>query len=397
MNDTDLDDIYEESVPLFEGSLIEKGVPPLTRWRNLRGILNRFWVTKNDPEIRYTHFQIKFFPYMAEVIVILVTYLAFLKFYLPYLPTNNNNEKYFFFALKNFQIFLMTYIWGTSMFCIIYSHMKNPGYLPYYFPALYYNSGENDQNSQSENKNTHFGRKKFTLDELKSGTAVTSEQIEWARKQRRPQRVRFSAASGYYIIRGDHICQYINNWVGLYNHRWFILAVVYLILYILDYMFVYFYEHFVTKNVNAPTYITTIQLIIGIPFLLLMLNNLFNQCIGITYNLTLLDIYRKQYPNYSKGSCLSNWEDVFGPKKYLPFWFLPVPLPLISDGFDYHARQNPDEPYQNYEYENYGTNIGNNTDQNQIKDNLKDKESDENNNLMFDPLLFTRSTRNRNI
>lgn len=384
--------MYEENVPFFESQLIEKGVPPLTRWRKLRGLLSCFWVTETDQLIRFSHFQLKIYPYLIEVFVIIVTYLIFLKFYFPSLPENNDNEHHIFFALKKFQFYFMGYIWLTGLSCLIYSHIKDPGYLPFYFPAIYYNQDSPLNDNKDTNKNsdtTTYGRKKFTLNELRSGTAIYAEQIDWAREQRRPERVRFSAATGYYVIRGDHICQYINNWVGLYNHRWFIIAIVYIILYILDYIFVYTYTKFVTHTVNPPKFMTPILLLIGLPFLFLLGNNLFNQCISISLNLTLLNMFRKDYVNYSRGSCLNNWEDVFGPKKFLLCWFLPVPLPLISDGFDYHARPDPDNPFRNYEYEsNTNTQIA-------VATTIQN-EKDEN-NQMFNPLAFISPTRNRNL
>lgn len=385
-------DEYEENVPFFESMLINKGVPPLTRWRKLRGILHCFWMAKSDPIIRFSHFQLKFYPYILELIIISITYLIFLKYYFPFLPENNDKENHVFFALQKFQFYFMGYIWLTAMGCLIYAHMKNPGYLPYYFPAMYYNpdqeTPENQKDNTDSNNNIKYGRKTFTLDELRSGTGIYTEQIEWAREQRRPERVRFSAGVGYFVIRGDHICQYINNWVGLYNHRWFMIAIFYLMLYILDYMFVYAYEKFVTHNVSCPKYMTPILLLIGLPFLFLLFNNFFNQCVSISNNLTLLAMFKKEYIDYSRGSCLNNWEDVFGPKKYLLFWFLPVPLPLISDGFDYHAHVNPNDPYQNYEYEN-----GHNS---KSKDNIKSSKNEDNIPL-FDPLMFINPTRNRNL
>lgn len=385
---------YEESVPFFESSLIDRGVPPLTRWRKLKGLLSCFWIVKSESIVRFSHFRLQFYPYMLELIVILITYLIFLKYYLPFLPENNDTKNHVFLALKKFQFFFMGYIWLTAMGCLIYSHMKDPGYLPYYFPAMYYNQdpeSPGNQNDKTDSNNIKYGRKTFTLDELRSGTAIHQEQIDWARNQRRPERIRFSAGIGYFIVRGDHICQYINNWVGLYNHRWFMIAIFYLMLYIFDYIFVYTYEKFVTHNVSCPKYMTPILLLIGLPFLFLLFNNFFNQCVSISNNLTLLSMFKGEFINYSRGSCLNNWEDVFGPKKYLLFWFLPVPLPLISDGFDYHAKADPDDPFRNYEYE-YGHNSKTNKQNNNNKSSIS-----EDNVPMFDPLMFINPTRNRNL
>jgi hypothetical protein len=64
----------------------------------------------------------------------------------------------------------------------------------------------------------------YSWEDQLNGLAVTSEQIIWARDPaHRPPGASFSAASGRFVLRADHICGWIGNWVGKRNHKQFIL------------------------------------------------------------------------------------------------------------------------------------------------------------------------------
>ena len=57
-----------------------------------------------------------------------------------------------------------------------------------------------------------------------TGLAATEEQVLWARERRnRPPGCSFSTSAGRYVIRADHICGWISNWVGKRNHKQFML------------------------------------------------------------------------------------------------------------------------------------------------------------------------------
>jgi hypothetical protein len=64
----------------------------------------------------------------------------------------------------------------------------------------------------------------YSWEEQLNGLAETSDQFEFARaQQNRPPGCSFSAAFGRYVIRADHICGWIGNWVGKRNHKQFML------------------------------------------------------------------------------------------------------------------------------------------------------------------------------
>lgn len=351
-------DHFSQNTPFFEESLLKKGVPKLTRWRSLRGLLSLFWIAEGDPRIHFFHTSLKAYPLYLELIILPATYALFWKYYFPALPSNSPTENHCFFCLKSFQLFFMGYIFTTCMFTLVFSHLKDPGYLPFYFP--YYYNTENEKERRTS----------FTQDEMRWGLAIDEEQIKWARAQPRPDRVCFSEAVGYYVIRGDHICTYINNWVGLYNHRWFVILLVHLVLYIADYLFVFIYTQYVIHTQIASKSLSIVQLCIGIPFLALIANNLLNQMLCISHNILLKDAFKGEFHDFDLGSKIANFEVIFGHRKYILLWFLPVPLPRFTDGFDFHE----------------------NISQKEIPSETRNNDAVDG---RFNPLQFTRFTRNR--
>ncbi|KAH0785825.1 DHHC zinc finger domain containing protein [Histomonas meleagridis] len=62
----------------------------------------------------------------------------------------------------------------------------------------------------------------YSWEEQLSGLAITKEQVDYACNNR-PKFASFSRSSGRFVIRADHICGWINNWVGKRNHKQFML------------------------------------------------------------------------------------------------------------------------------------------------------------------------------
>jgi hypothetical protein len=94
---------------------------------------------------------------------------------------------------------------ATLLFYVTYIHAvcRDPGYLPFNWAA--------------------DGPTKYGWRELMSGTAVSDAQILFAVSTTRPPGTSFSKSYGRYVIRADHICGWISNWVGKRNHKHFLL------------------------------------------------------------------------------------------------------------------------------------------------------------------------------
>jgi hypothetical protein len=94
---------------------------------------------------------------------------------------------------------------ATSLFLVAYlqAAFRDPGYLPFNW--------------------TPSDRTKYSWRELMAGTAVTREQLAHVSVTPRPPGCSFSGSYGRYVIRADHICGWIANWVGKRNHKHFLL------------------------------------------------------------------------------------------------------------------------------------------------------------------------------
>jgi hypothetical protein len=97
------------------------------------------------------------------------------------------------FILFFASLFLYTYFAAACM---------DPGFLPFTW--------------------VHTQRFWYSWQEQLDGLAVTEAQFAFARSHRAPG-CSFSASSGRFVIRADHICGWIGNWVGKRNHKQFIL------------------------------------------------------------------------------------------------------------------------------------------------------------------------------
>lgn len=64
----------------------------------------------------------------------------------------------------------------------------------------------------------------YSWEDQLAGLAITDEQIAFARDPKnKPPGCSFSVSSRRYIIRADHMCGWIANWVGKRNHKQFLL------------------------------------------------------------------------------------------------------------------------------------------------------------------------------
>jgi hypothetical protein len=198
---------------------------------------------------------------------------------------------------------------------LVITALVDPGYLPFFYPTA--------------------GRRQFTQDELRSGCAITPQQIQWAKKQEVPARVYFSRSMGWFVIRGDHYCKFTNTWIGLYNHRYFLLATVYTLLYIVVYIahlaFQWWNQTLLLLHWKALAMIA-----ISLPFLYQLVTSFGSQIVLVSSNCSLVDFLRKNKMKYRYyKDFVSNWEDVCGSRKFWWLWWLPVPLPAVVDGFGY--------------------------------------------------------------
>jgi hypothetical protein len=292
---------HDEERPFLETPLVSLGVPPPTRWRHY--CCSKWcWVVVGEEENpRCEHVRVRVLPVPIELLMIAISYVQWYIYVCPYLPW------------PSVHFFLMTFVGASTLLLVTLSWLVDPGYLPYFYPLT--------------------GRTTFTPAEMRSGTASNSSQRAWARRQRRPARIVFAETTGRYVIRGDHYCVFVDNWIGLYNHRYFLLAVAYMTIYIVLYAAHLLFQYFKSKG-HIPRWQMAILIGEGLAFGTLTLGSMLQQCNLVASNRVVVDLLKGRKQSFDRG-IVNNCEEVCGPRKYFWLWWLPIPLPLGTDGFSY--------------------------------------------------------------
>lgn len=241
--------------------------------------------------------------------------------------TLEGSNAYIMFA---FTLFLFT-IWLISYYCAVCS---SPGYLPFYWAV---EKGDN-----------------FSYKQQMDGIVTTEEQFEFAAYNGRPERGSFSKQARRLVLKADHICKWIGNWVGLKNYRFFFIKLVWCFVYFLDWFALLILEF---VHIGLHGWKTTVPLIGMLVCTLPMIGFFFFICTiffrHIRYtvkNTTTLQQFklkdRTDKHNYYDLGCWRNCISVFGPAKYCPIWFFPVPIPRETDGFHWETNREIPPDYQ---------------------------------------------------
>ncbi|KAK8863905.1 hypothetical protein M9Y10_011597 [Tritrichomonas musculus] len=270
------------------------------------------------PNKKPRHFlrQWEFRPTMPILVTFLAVYCLFVYFFaiLPYQYTIIIQIISPFPILFSFVLFIWSYYAAVCM---------DPGFLPY-----------NWINTQ---------KFYYTWQEQLSGLAVTPAQKEFAKDQKnRPPHCSFSQTSGRYVVRADHICVWIENWVGKRNHKQFML----LNLWGFCYCFLLFGFNFAIKEdiFERKTHLLVLQLTgMGIEAMFGFITcSFFFICLyDLAKNRTKIQKMRGEKGDFSYR-CIDSMQEVCGTgTKWL--WCCPTPafgknliitndMPQIEDG-----------------------------------------------------------------
>lgn len=146
----------------------------------------------------FKHWEVQFlFPTIVIVLVIMGLAIYFTDLY-PYIENPNLQMLSLSVLLFSLTMFLWSYFAAVCM---------DPGFLPF---------------NWSQTKRSKYGWK-----EILEGTALTSDQVCYAENHSRPIGSCFSHSYGKFVLRPDHVCGWIANWVGKRNHKQFILFLLY--------------------------------------------------------------------------------------------------------------------------------------------------------------------------
>ena len=289
-------------------------IPEQSKWNWLCPPLKIFYKYENDPfSVYFNYYSIQFFPFIFLNLFFIFYIFLWINYIKPYLPLKWYFSSYFVIS----SILLSVY---SSM----KTHLTEPGFLPW---------------------NWSTSKKKiFTKNELKDGLANTDPQFDWAKSHERPSRATFSCTSGYFILRADHRCNWLNSWIGLKNHRFFIQSLIFLSIMFINILISTFYSWYYFK-LKYHWIIFLIYLFSSLYFGFFVIEQLVLHIYRISKNITWMEIIKKKKNIYDKG-LIENWEEICGSRKYFLFWLLPFNLPLLNDGFFYETQSSDIEDIQ---------------------------------------------------
>lgn len=216
------------------------------------------------------------------------------------------------------------FIWIVSYFCAC---CRSPGYLPFYWSV--------------EKKEV------FTYEQQMDGVCTNDEQKQFATYNYRPERGSFSQQARRLVLKADHICKWIANWVGLKNYRYFYQTVLWFLIYFIDW-FVVFILVFVRIGQDGwKTRVGNIGIlvcVIPIGGFLIFVIIIFRRHTRYTvHNTTTLQQFRLKKNadkhNYYDLGCWNNCVQVFGPAKCCICWFFPVPIKREWGGFHWKTNR----------------------------------------------------------
>ena len=166
----------------------------------------------------------------------------------------------------------------------------------------------------------------YSWEEQLSGLAATEEQVLWARQpEHRPPGCSFSATSGRYVMRADHICGWIANWVGKRNHKQFMLMNFWGALYAFALFGFMFGQNIEFWDIPLPGLVLELLAgIIELTFGFVMAGMGIGALVDIAKRRTKLQRMRHEKGDSKKVTCEQSMREVCGDGSKCG-WFWPTP------------------------------------------------------------------------
>lgn len=264
-----------------------------------------FWHVKGDFITRANFTQFSIYPFPLVMAFSFFTLYVLIVSVAPLLPPRLQFMKYIavFFNLLMFTNFEIC-------------RFRNPGVIPWDWSLT--------------------KKKSFTKKELREGIIMTDEQYDFCKKHDRPPRSWISSNYGYIILRGDHFCKWIGNWVGIRNHKFFMNGVLCASIYISIAFWFIIYTFF-----TGTSMLTTAGFAALVPFgcflFYLAFGQTYTQFFQLAFNTTTVERLKGKIMVYFDDNYLQGFEEIYGPVKYFWTWLLPIP-PKNTDGFSFEPR-----------------------------------------------------------
>lgn len=293
----------------IENQNIDK-FPPSSPWHFIFSPKIPLWKFDDQLTIRYNLSREKFFPYyFCHIMFMLQYYYFYTVLSNIFSPNNTHRQKVVFYSI--------TFLYILTIICFIKVHFTSPGILPYYWEST--------------------KQRIYTKDELRSGIAINHEQKKWGKEHDWPARSFFSGEFGAIILRADHYCVWVGQWIGLKNLKFFIQFLLYSIILAIEFLYVLYniYQNSMERNIKFVLSLGSSL------FFLYHFSLTFVVCLyRISKNYTMVESLLYLDTTYYNKGIRKNFEEIFGSIYLLPLWFLPIDIPLPKDGLDYPYRPN---------------------------------------------------------
>jgi hypothetical protein len=242
--------------------------------------------------------------------------IALVDFFLSQYP--NPIMKYCLIGWFLFATVNLLFSYGSVM-------VRGPGYLPFNYSAFRLKSEDLSWYEQMVSFVTY------------------DKQLQYAKRAPHPPRSTFSRTARRYVLRADHYCVWSETFIGIRNHRYFMLWILWTFIYIMT----YFAMHYFWATDFLPFRWWKILGIVGgiqlFPMLYMSVLHIAKSFVNLAKGITVIEKYRAEKgkidpKKYDRG-CWNNYAEVCGSKWLC--WLWPCPLVCLAPGVDGF--------YENYE------------------------------------------------
>jgi hypothetical protein len=301
-----LADIHEDVIQMVPNDSIE--YPNPTPWRITTDCCRGTPCVRIDGDDRlfWGSWQVNLFTPIFSSCLILLTLGIFYGLIFPKFQSRTHQ----IIASIELGILLFMFLWSYYA-----ASCMDPGFLPFDW--------------------VRTQRFRYDWQDQLSGLAIRSDQIAFA-EEHRPAFASFSRAYGRFVIRGDHICGWIGNWVGKRNHKQFLLMGFWGAFYAISLMFWNLLGSSVVSESSGWQFLlifggfgTDLVFAIGLSFVFLSSMN------DLRHNLTTIQRWKRERgENYG---CVQSMREVCGTG-WMICWICPLPAfdtDLFIAGDDY--------------------------------------------------------------
>ncbi|KAJ3450091.1 palmitoyltransferase [Anaeramoeba flamelloides] len=174
---------------------------------------------------------------------------------------------------------------------------------------------------------------------------ITKKQHKIWRKLPRPPRSHYSETFHAIILKPDHICFLVGNFIGLFNYKFYVLTVFYFTLETICAIIIFSNILIYEKSISLIVLIV-IMLCFTVLFFIYLLKTFISHILLISKNLTWFEKKKQKqkekngetYNNIYNLGLLKNFKQALGNQIFL--WFFPTSIGLDNDGYSFETNEN---------------------------------------------------------